>query len=440
MPGLTRREFIRTTGAAGVLGAAGALLGPSSKAAAQPRFPAEKGAALRVLRWKRFVQGDEELWLQNTRQFVEKTGIEVRVDSENWEEVRPKAAVAATVGAGPDIIIGTNEDPQQYPEQLLDVTDLAEYLGHRYGGWYDICREFGMVEDRWIAIPTGAAGAAMVYRKSMLKAAGFEKVPRDFPGFLRLCRALKAKGTPPGFALGHATGDANAWVHWVLWGFGAKMADERNQVAINSRQTVAALEYAVELYQTFPPGTAAWLDPNNNKAFLSGDIALTLNGISIYYTARTSNDPQIKAVVADIEHAPYPIGPIGKTTCAGTMFPAFIFKYSRYPNAAKEYLRYMMEKEQYEPWQAACIGYVSHPLRAYESNPIWTADPQHIFFRDVVKNMLHYGHAGRLGRASAAAVADFIVVDMFAEVCIGAQTPQAAVQRAEKRALRHYRS
>jgi multiple sugar transport system substrate-binding protein len=39
-----------------------------------------------------------------------------------------------------------------------------------------------------------------------------------------------------------------------------------------------------------------------------------------------------------------------------------------------------MEREQYEPWQRASIGYISHTLRAYDSNPVWTDDPQHMFF------------------------------------------------------------
>jgi multiple sugar transport system substrate-binding protein len=436
----TRRSFLRTAGAAAAIGAAGSLLNSSSEAAAELRFEAEQGAKLRVLRWKRFVQGDEDLWKANTQRFIEKTGIEVRVDSENWEDLRPKAAVAANVGAGPDIIVGTNEDPQQYPEQLMDVSDLAGYLGRKYGGWHDVCYEYGMHEGRWIAIPTGAAGGAMVFRTSMLSAAGYETFPNDFQGCLKLCKALKAKGTPPGFALGHATGDANDWTHWVLWGFGGRLADEHNRVAINSRETVAALEYAIALYQSFAPGTGSWLDPSNNKAFLAGAISLTNNGISIYYAAKKSTDPKMQAIAEDIQHAHYPIGPAGKYARGGTMFPAFVFKYSKYPNAAKEYLRFMMEKEQYEPWQAACIGYVAHPLRAYEANPVWTADPQHIFFRDVVKNMRHYGYAGKLGKASAAAIADFIVVDMFGEACTGAQTPKEAAKRAEKRAQRHYRS
>jgi multiple sugar transport system substrate-binding protein len=99
----------------------------------------------------------------------------------------------------------------------------------------------------------------------------------------------------------------------------------------------------------------------------------------------------------------------------------------------------MWEKEQYEPWQQAAIGYVTQPLKAYESNPIWTEDPKHTPYRDAVKVMLDNGYSGKLGYASAASMADFIVVNMFAEACSGSQTPQAAAERAEKRAQRYYK-
>ena len=338
MSRLTRRSFLAATAA----GAASHLLHASPALAANIRFQPEKAATLRVLRWKRFVQGDEEQFMANTRRFTQITGVEVRVDSENFEDLRPKAAVAANVGAGPDIIISTDEQPQLYPDKLLDVSDLAQYLGEKYGGWFEVCADCCTHEGRWIAIPTGAAGGAMVYRRSMLQAAGFAAFPKDLDGFLKLCQALKAKGTPPGFALAHATGDANGWTHWLLWAFGGRLADERNRLVLDSKETVAALEYAKELYRTFAPGTLSWLDPSNNKAFLAGEIGLTLNGISIYYTAKTSTDPKLKALASDIQHASFPIGPVGRDVHGLLMFPGAIYKYSKYPNAAKEYLRYMM--------------------------------------------------------------------------------------------------
>jgi multiple sugar transport system substrate-binding protein len=388
------------------------------------------------------VQGDEDMWLANTKKFTEKTGIEVRVDSEGWEDVRPKAAVAANIGSGPDIIISTFEDAHQYPDKLVDVTDVANYLGAKYGGWYDAPKAYGMAHgkgNKWIALPMGCAGNCLVYRDSHMKAAGFTSFPKDTDGFLKLMQAMKAKGTPGGFALGNATGDGNTWTHWLLWAFGGKMVDEKNNVVINSPETIKALEYSKELYQTFIPGTLSWLDPNNNKAFLDGQISLTCNGISIYYAAKTSPDAKLKEMALDIQHANMPIGPVGHATELNLMFPMMVFKYSKYPNAAKEYLRFMMEKEQYEPWQQAAIGYVTQPLKAYESNPIWTVDPKHTPYRDAMKVMQPNGYAGDMGYASAASMADFIVVNMVAEAASGSKTPKEAAERAEKRAQRYYK-
>jgi len=433
----TRRDAMKALGAAAVTAAV-----PGARVSAAPDYHVvpEKGAKLRLLRWKRFVQGDEDLWMANTRKFTEQTGIEVRVESENFEDIRPKAAVAANVGTGPDIVIGWYDDPQLYPDKLVDLTELANYLGAKYGGWYDVCKRYGMRDNRWIGLPLGAPCGCVTYRQSQIRAAGFDTIPKDFPGFLKLCQALKAKRTPAGLALGNAVGDANGWCHWVVWGHGGKLVDEHDRVAINSKETWAALEYAKELYQTFIPGTLSWLDPNNNKAFLAGEISLTFNGISIYYVAKTSKDPALNAIAADIGHTNYAVGPIGRSAELQALTQAFVFKYTNYPNAAKEYLRFMWEKEQYWPWQEASMGYVTQPLAGYEANPVWTEDPKRTPFRDSLKKMQYHGYAGSLGPASAAALADYIMVNMVAEAASGASTAKAAAARAEKRAQRYYKS
>jgi len=440
MSDFKRREFLKTTAGVAATTAlgSGSVLLPADALAQQTRFNPEKGAKLRVLRWKRFVQGDEDVWAANTKKFTQMTGIDVRIDAEGWEDVRPKAAVAANVGSGPDIIISTMEDAHQYPDKLVDVSDVANYLGNKYGGWYEAAKAYGMHDKKWVAIMMGAAGATLVARESMLKAAGFDAVPRDLAGFLKCCQALKAKGTPPGFALGNATGDSN-WTYWLVWAHGGKLVDAKNNVVINSPETVAALEYAKQLYDTFIPGTLSWLDPNNNKAFLDSQIALTNNGISVYYAAKTSTDPKLLEMANDIQHYPFPLGADGKSRELNLVFPMMIFKYSKYPNAAKEYLRFMMEREQYVPWQEASIGYVCHPLAAYESSAFWTADPKKTPYRDCMKNMTTNGYAGTLGYASAASTADFIVPNMVAEAASGSKSPKEAAERAQKRAERYYK-
>jgi multiple sugar transport system substrate-binding protein len=436
MSSINRRDFLKLTAGA----AAGATVAREAGAQANvPKLVPEKGASLRVLRWKRFVAGDEEMWMKNTEKFTQATGVPVRVDSESWEDVRPKAAVAANVNSGPDIILSTFDDPLLYPEKLVDVTDVADYLGAKYGGWYDVCEKYLKHNGRWVALPLGCAGNCLVMRDSQMKAAGFDTFPRDHAGFLKLCQALKAKGTPPGFALGNATGDGNTWTHWLLWSHGAKVIDENNTVVINGPQTEAALEYAKELYQTFVPGTLSWLDPNNNKAFLDGQVSLTANGISVYFAAKNSSDPKLKDLAADIQHYNMPIGPGARPTELNLFFNQMIFKYTKFPQAAKAYLTFMMEQDQYAPWQQASIGYVTQPLRAYEANPIWTVDPRHTPYRDAMKVMLWNGYSGKMGYASAGTMADFVVVNMVAEAASGQRPVKEAMERAEKRALRYYK-
>jgi multiple sugar transport system substrate-binding protein len=148
----------------------------------------------------------------------------------------------------------------------------------------------------------------------------------------------------------------------------------------------------------------------------------------------------MKALVPDIYHAPIPVGPIGKHTELNPMTPGFVFKYTKYPNAAREYLRFMMEKDQYEAWQKASIGYVQQTLKAYRSNPVWTDDPKHTPFRDIAERTLDNGYAGRLGTASAGVMADYVMVNMVAEAASGDKTPQAAAARAESRAKRYYKT
>lgn len=436
-----RRRFLE--GSAGVaataaLGAS-ALLAPAVHAQANLAFKPEKGAKLRVLRWSRFVQGDIDAYMANVKKFTERTGVEVRVDNEGWEDVRPKAAVAANTGAGPDIILSTNDDANLYPEKLLDVTDLAEYLGKKYGGWYPAVEAYLRPDGKkWIGIGLGAAGAYMVYRESQVKAAGFNAFPKTTDEFLRMFKALKDKGTPGGLALGNATGDG-LWCNWLVWSHGGMLVDKNNKVVIDSPETIKALEYGRELYSTFIPGTLSWLDPNNNKAFLDGQVSVTNNGISIYYAAKTSTDPRLKDMASDIQHASYPVGPVGTATESHLFFNQMIMKYTKFPQAAKEFLRFMMEREQFEGWINGSGGYIAQPLRAYEKASTWTSDPKHTPYRDAVKNMRPAGYAGKLGYASAGAGADFIMVNMVAEAVSGARSPKEAAERAQKRAERYYK-
>ena len=62
-------------------------------------------------------------------------------------------AVAANTGTGPDLFWGLYSLPHLFPQKCVDVTDVAEYLGKKYGGWVDSAVKYGHSGNKWICIP-----------------------------------------------------------------------------------------------------------------------------------------------------------------------------------------------------------------------------------------------------------------------------------------------
>ena len=353
MTNITRRDALALGVSAAALAATGASAQTSQiKAAdvAAPNFAIEKGAALKLLRPVRFVKADEDVFRANAAKFTEKTGVDVKVDFVGWEDINQQTAVTSNSGAGPDIIIGFSDAPHIYVDKLVELTDVADYLGKRYGGWQPLAQKYGKrhKSDAWIGLPFGASGGPLIYRKSVLQSVGFDKVPDDHAGYLDLCRKLQKAGKPAGFALGNARGDGNGFAMWLLWSHNAALLDEDGNVVINSKETVAALKYLKELYPTFIAGTPSWNDVSNNRAYSSQEISLTANGVSLYFSLK--NDPATAAIAEDSEHQLLPKGLAKTSPMAGLTLNAMVFKHSQYPNAAKAFLQFMLEREQYEPF------------------------------------------------------------------------------------------
>ena len=439
---ITRRSILGTSAAVAAAGAAVPAFAQSriqTAPATAPNLPIENGATLRMLRPVRFVQPDEEVFRANCARFTQQTGVQVRVDFVGWEDITQQTAVTANTGAGPDAIIGFNEAPHIYADKLVELNDVAEYIGTKYGGWLNLAQRYGKRHgtNTWIGLPFGASGGPLVWRKSAINAAGFQAPPDDHAGFLDLSRKLKAAGKPSGFALGNAVGDGNGFANWLIWSFGGQLVNEDGSVAINSPNTIEALTYLKDLYATFVPGTIAWGDISNNRAYAANEVWLTANGVSLYFALK--NDPATRPIADDTEHSLLPKGKLSESPMAGLTLNAMVFKHSRFPNAAKALLTFLLEQEQYDPWLQANLGYWSQPLEAYSASAVWDSDPKVRIFKDVMRSNFYIGYKGPISQASAAANADYIMVQMCAQVASGQATPEAAAREAERRATRFFR-
>ncbi len=145
-------------------------------------------------------------------------------------------------------------------------------------------------------MPFGNVGQLMNWRIDSFKEVGFDKFPDTWDELLEAGTKLKAKGHPFGFELGHGFGDNHGWIYPLLWSYGGhEVAEDGKTIALNSDETARAVDFARKFYQqTMLENVLGWLDPSNNKAYLSQQISCTNNAESILWLAKRNfqNSPR----------------------------------------------------------------------------------------------------------------------------------------------------
>lgn len=448
---LSRRDFLRLS----ALGAGGAALAacaaePTAAPTAVPEVEAPvkeeettvsfAGSKLSMKLRSSFIPQVNEILKAEVLDWGKQNDVEVEVDIVSMNDLQTIAATAAETGAGPDIIELNQASAHLFAEALADVSDVAEDLGNRYGGWYDSAMEACKVGDAWLALPRYYAAHAINYRTDIFEAAGITKLPTTYDELYEVGKTLMDAGLAPiAFPLGHAVGDGNDWNYSVLWSFGGSdVAEDGKTVTINSDGTRAALEYMQKLFSVMPPDTLSYDDGSNNRAFNAGDISTTNNAASIYINARNQG---IKVMVGDeeknlfeiMDHFAYPAGPAGTVTYAEFMSQA-VFKYSQNVPAAKALLMYLNEKDQLSPYAMPANSFVFPALKVYKDMAImpWNSNPVLTAFKVYAEQSHLPGYPSTNFRGGTEAYAKWIVVDMFAAVCGGAATIDEAIASAEE--------
>src|SRR5215218_3029714 len=299
-----RRGFLAWSGA----GAAIAARAGAARAAilATGRGPAfAQASTIHWLRWNDFVPASDQLLRREITQECQRAlGIRLNIETVNANDIQARVTSAVQSGSGPDVFNVLNNWAQLYAQSAADFNEVAKAVAHD--------------GRRWLAVPFSIVGNTFAYRKSWFEEVGHAEFPRTWEQYRDAGRKLKAKGRPLGQTLGQTFGDAPTFAYPYLWSWGGKEVEaDGRTVVLNSRETVASVRFMAGFWKdAFDEGGLAWDDSNNNRAFLSGTIAATLNGASIYIESlrrpdqyRTDSGAQMKT---DILHAKLPGGPKGQ--------------------------------------------------------------------------------------------------------------------------------
>jgi multiple sugar transport system substrate-binding protein len=416
---MNRRAFLQAAGLT-----TGAIMLGGVRPVAAGQAPAQlQGARISYLQWVNFVPAHDATLKKQIAEFEKQTGAKVTFETINMNDIQARTTVAIESKSGPDIIQLTHNWPHLYEAGLEPVDDLAEELGRKGEGYYDLPKAHSFVNGHWRSVPHSIVSPAPTYRTDWFKEVGYDKFPDTWEGYREVGKKLKANGHPIGQSLGHSLGDPPIFCYAVLWAFGGKEVDDDGKtVALDSKETLEAVEFGVAFWKdACDEGGLAWDDASNNRAYLAEQISATFNGASIWVEAKR-NFPHLVKVT---DHAYFPAGPNGRYHPHVTWENA-IMGYSKNKEVAKEFIRYLMDYKNYVEWLKAGQGFSTAPTKTFAKDPLWgELDPQVEPFKDIVKYGRHFGYAGPASRKAAEAWSKYIIVDMFAKAVQGTPPKEA---------------
>ncbi|MDH4248944.1 MAG: extracellular solute-binding protein, partial [Deltaproteobacteria bacterium] len=346
----------------------------------------------------------------------------------NANDIPARATAAVESGTGPDVFQLQWNQAHLYAKGLENQDKLAAELGSEKT--YGYLREASKVEGVYRAIPFVGVGNAWAYRKDYFAKAG-AKVPNTWEEFLAAGKKLKAMGKPVGQTLGHTFGDAPAFAYPLLWSFGGMEVDSNKKVAINSAGTKLACEFLKEFWNSAcDPNGLAWDDSSNNRAYFAETVSTTQNGASIYFVSRNTPEKAPPGMADNTGHFLNPAGPSGQYHTILSFHHA-IGSYSKNKEAAAEFIKFIMAKENYEKYITLQKGYGLGATPDWEDHPFWKQDAALEPFRLNAKYGRNMGYSGPYGREASEVQAKYIIIDLFARVAKG-DSVQSSIDAAEK--------
>lgn len=410
---LPRRDILRI---AAIGGAAALLIDHRTRAATK---------SLAFMHETSFIQAYDEFFKQTlVPEYQNTTGITVDYQLVGVGSLGARIQAAIETSNGPDITLTSLRWPL-FNRAFVDVSDIAEVIGKRNGGWHKAANEAAVIEGKWKTIPFGNIGQIMNWRADWFADVGIHDFPDTWDAFLEAGTKLKNVGHAFGLALGHGTADNHGWLYPLLWSFGGREVEQDGKtIALDSDETARAIDYCRKLFhQAILEECLGWTDVNNNKAWMNGQISCTNNAESILWSAKRQN-PDIAKVTQQS------LNPQGREGRFHILFPwsHAIYNFSPNQNEAKDFLVWLMDPKQVERWYASAESYYAPYLHAYDDAPLWHIEPRNLPYRDALLTSHFPGWPAPVGPRSAESVDKFVVVDMFAKACAGRPTKEVIAE------------
>src|SRR5258708_6040483 len=427
--GISRREFVKLTGA----GALAAGVGPAFL------FSRPAGAAsktLKILQWSHFGPAYDK-WFDGvfTKEWGQKHDTEVTVDHITIAEINARAAAEDSAQKGHDLFMILSP-PAAYEKQVIDHAEIYQQVEKKHGKPIPLGHKstYNPKTKKYFAFSDSYVPDPGNYRKDLWSQVGYPNGPNSWEDLRVGGKKIKETlGNPVGIGLSQEL-DTNIAVRALLLSYGGAEQDEAGRVTLNSKETIEALKYMRALYkETMTSEIFTWDPSSNNRGILAGKLSFVQNAISVTRQAEKDNPEMSK----QIQLTPALKGPVRGIAAEHVMDCYVIWNFAENKEGAKQFLVDLVDTfntafKASEFYNLPCFPSTVPDLGAQIANDPKAVPPDKY---KVLGNVLEWAtNVGFPGYASAAideAFNTFVLPTMFPKVAREEMTPEESVKFAE---------
>ena len=436
--GVSRREFLRTTGTLTVAGLGSGLLAACTGPSSSPGPGSGGGKQLRILQWSHFIPAYDTWFDGFAKQWAKDNGVTITVDHIDNADLPARSASEINAGQGHDLIEWI-VPPSSLEPSLLDLTDIVQEAEQKHGPQISFCKasSFNPTTNRHYGFCHTWTPDPGDYRKSLWEPVGLPNGPSTWDELLTGTTEIKKRSSvPAGIGMSQEV-DSNMAARALIWSFGGSIQDAHQNVAINSPQVIDAVDYMARLFkQSMTNEIFSWTAASNNQGLIAGRLSYILNSISAYRSAQGSNPD----VANDIFFVPALKGPSGKGFVAEHVVRSYIIpKYSKNVDTAKKFLLFLADHSVDTAKNSKLYDFP-----AFKNSPAWSQLPGWLdsdpfksqpanklaLLKDAESWSTNVGYPGPASAAESEVFNTFVLPNMMADAAKGTPAKQA-VAKAE---------
>jgi multiple sugar transport system substrate-binding protein len=365
--------------------------------------------------------------------------IVVKQEPQNWGEVYAKAPAAIAAGAGPDMLFAIPDFTPILKDigALVSVEDFVQELDGKHSFLKSAVEAYSYDGGVW-AVPLYNMSLNLWYRKSVFEKAGVE-VPNSWAEWKAAAEKLSS-GNVYGIGLpANKQLYTDQTVYSVMANGGAtELYNKDGSLRFDNPETVAAYEFYADLQKLSPPDNASWTWGEAEACFASKSC-----GMIMQFTVISTYETQAEGNAADLGVAAIPNkdGSGEHNTIAYANAVMLLSKEEAKREAAKEFIRYLLEPEVYgqflnmEPGLFMPVTADGAKSKAFWNNPMVQKYKSQI--ETVIANSKNgrlFGFtSGRVFPAIASISAQNILAETLQMMVVGGKDAAEAVKAGQQR-------